>query len=178
MIISSCIHVTANGIISFFLVTEYQSIVHLCYMFFKFFIFIYLFTYFWLCWVFVATCRLSLVATSGEYSLLQCAGFSLQWLLLPWSTGSRAQTQELWHIGLVVAPWALWDLPGLGIDPQPRQADSLLLDHQGSPVLWLLYPLSIEQINCDESGRTEMTEVLNSTPAQFNTLATGFMRPF
>ena len=45
--------------------------------------------YFWLCWVFVDARGLSLVAASGGYSLLQCAGFSLQWLLLLWSTGSR-----------------------------------------------------------------------------------------
>ena len=38
--------------------------------------------FFWLCWVFVATCRLSLVAASGGYSLVEvsrashCDGFS------------------------------------------------------------------------------------------------------
>ena len=32
----------------------------------------------------------SLVAVSGGYSLEQCTGFSLRWLLLWWSTGSRA----------------------------------------------------------------------------------------
>ena len=35
------------------------------------------------------TCRLSLVVVSGGYSSLQCTGFSLHWLLLLWSTGSR-----------------------------------------------------------------------------------------
>ena len=45
--------------------------------------------YFWLCRVFVAASRLSLVAASGGYSLLWCTGFSLQWLLLLQSTGSR-----------------------------------------------------------------------------------------
>ena len=45
---------------------------------------------FWLRWVFVALHRLfSLVAASGSYSLLQCVGFSLRWLLLLWSMGSR-----------------------------------------------------------------------------------------
>ena len=34
---------------------------------------------FWLHWVFVAGCRFSLVAASGSYSLLWCAGFSLRW---------------------------------------------------------------------------------------------------
>ena len=41
-----------------------------------------LFIYFWLCWVFAAARRLSLVAASGSYSSLQCVGFSLRWLLI------------------------------------------------------------------------------------------------
>ena len=49
----------------------------------------YLFIYFWLHWVFVAARGLSVVVVSGGYSSLWCAGFSLQWLLLLWSTGSR-----------------------------------------------------------------------------------------
>ena len=32
----------------------------------------------------------SLVTAREDYSLLQCKGFSLLWLLLLWSTGSRA----------------------------------------------------------------------------------------
>ena len=87
--------------------------------FFK--IYLFLFIYFWLCWVFVAARGLSLVAVSGGYSSLQCAGFSLRWLLSLWSTGSRhagfsscgtraqqlwltgsrAQAQQLWRTGLV-----------------------------------------------------------------------------
>ena len=62
--------------------------------FFFFFNKFYLFIYFWLHWVFVAARRLSLVVASGGYSSLPCAGFSLQWLILLWSTGSR-------HAGLV-----------------------------------------------------------------------------
>ena len=50
---------------------------------------IYLFIYLWLHWVFVAVRRLSLVAASWGYSSLQCAGFSLWWLLFLRSTGSR-----------------------------------------------------------------------------------------
>ena len=49
----------------------------------------YLFIYFWLCWVFVVAHGLSLDAVSGRYSSLQCMGFSLQWLLLLQSMGSR-----------------------------------------------------------------------------------------
>ena len=40
----------------------------------------YLFIIYWLRWVFVAACRLSLVAASRGYSSLQCVGFSLRWL--------------------------------------------------------------------------------------------------
>ena len=48
-------------------------------------LFIYIFR---LCWVFIATHRLSLVAASRGYSWLPCAGFSLQWLLFLWSTSA------------------------------------------------------------------------------------------
>ena len=85
------------------------------------FSFIHSFIYLWLCWVFVAVHRLSLAVVSRGYSSLQCAGFSLSWLLLLWSmgfrragfsscgswaqqlwlVGSRAQAQQLWCKGLV-----------------------------------------------------------------------------
>ena len=79
-------------------------------MFGFFFVFInlfILFIYFWLCWVFVAAHGLSLVVVSS--SSLGCAGFSLRWLLLLRSTGSRRvgfsscgmQAQQLWRTGLV-----------------------------------------------------------------------------
>ena len=45
--------------------------------------------YFWLRWVFVAARRLSLVVASRGCSSLRCVGFSLRWLLLLRSTGSR-----------------------------------------------------------------------------------------
>ena len=83
--------------------------------------FIYSFIYFWLCWVFVAARRLSLAAASRGYSSLWCTGFSLRWLLLLrsmgsrrmgfsrcgtqaqqlWLAGSRGQAQQLWRTGLV-----------------------------------------------------------------------------
>ena len=83
-----------------------------CVLFLFYFIFInlfILFIYFWLRWVFVAVCGLSLVAASGGYSSLRCMGFSLCWLLLLWSTGSRhtgfsscgTRAQQLWCRGLV-----------------------------------------------------------------------------
>ena len=36
-----------------------------------------------------------------DYSLLRCRGFSLRWLLLLQSTGSRGLDQQLWDTGLV-----------------------------------------------------------------------------
>ena len=59
------------------------------FIFFKEYLFICLFIYLWLRWVFVALRGLSLVEASGGYSLLRCTGFSMQWLLLLRSTGSR-----------------------------------------------------------------------------------------
>ena len=63
------------------------------FLFLNLILFIYLlvclFIYFWLCWVFVAAHGLSLVEASRGYSLLRCADFSLQWLLLLRSMSSR-----------------------------------------------------------------------------------------
>ena len=60
------------------------------YVSFLFFFFnLFILFYFWLCWVFVAVHGLSLVAASRGYSSLRCTGFSLRWLLLLQSTGSR-----------------------------------------------------------------------------------------
>ena len=59
------------------------------YLFILIFYFCFNLFYFWLRWVFGAACGLSPVAASGGYSSLQCAGFSLQWLLLLRSMGSR-----------------------------------------------------------------------------------------
>ena len=48
-----------------------------------------LFIYYWLRWVVIAVHRLSLVVVSWGYSSLWCMGFSLWWLLLLRSIGSR-----------------------------------------------------------------------------------------
>ena len=83
--------------------------------------------YFWLHWVFIAVRGLSLVVVSGGYSSLWCMGFSLRWLLLLQSTGSRCT-------GFSSGSWALehrlsicgaraqllhsiQDLPRPGIEP-------------------------------------------------------------
>ena len=88
---------------------------------------LFVFWFFWLCWVFAAARGLSLVAVSGGYSLLLCAGFSLLWLLLRStgsrhtgfsSCGSRALDRRLSSCGT----WTqllcgMWDLPGPGLKP-------------------------------------------------------------
>ena len=83
---------------------------------FFFFKLINLFMYCWLRWVFVAARGLSLVVASGGYSLLRCAGFSLRWLLLLLSTGSRRtgfSSCGTWALLLC----GIWDLPGPGLEP-------------------------------------------------------------
>ena len=71
---------------------------------------------------------LSLVAASEGYSSLRCAGFSLQWLLLLWSMGSRragfsscgsrALERRLSSCGAQAQLLCgMWDLPGPGLEP-------------------------------------------------------------
>ena len=50
---------------------------------------LFIFIYFWLCWVFVSVRGLSPVVASGGRSSSRCTGFSLSRLLLLRSTGSR-----------------------------------------------------------------------------------------
>ena len=59
------------------------------------------FIYFWWCWVFIAACGLSLVATSEDYPLVWCMGFSLLRLLSMQSLASiEFRFQWLWYPGL------------------------------------------------------------------------------
>ena len=97
--------------------------------------FIYLFIYFWLCWVFVSVRGLSVVVASGGHSSSRCAGLSLSRPLLLRGTGSR-------HAGSVVVAHGLSCSAACGIlldqgsNPCPLhwRADSQPLRHQGSPV--------------------------------------------
>ena len=82
----------------------------------KFYFILYLLIYFWFHWVFVAVHGLSLVAVSGGYSLLRCVGFSLWWLLLLWSTGSRCAGFSSCGTRAQLL-CGMWDLPGPGLDP-------------------------------------------------------------
>ena len=101
------------AMVSRYVIKHYSECVCVCkgvfvFVFLYNFLFV-LFIYFGLHWVFVAVRGLSLVVVSKGYSSLWCVGFSLRWLLLLWSTGSRhmgfsscvMQAQQLWHTGLV-----------------------------------------------------------------------------
>ena len=79
-----------------------------------FFKLIYLFIYFWLCWVFVSVRGLSLVAASGGHLSSWCAGLSLS---RPLVAEHRLQTRRLSSCG----SWAqllrgMWDLPRPGLE--------------------------------------------------------------
>ena len=125
----------------------------------SFFIFInlfILFIYFWLRWVFFAVHGLSLVVVSGGYSLLWCTGFSLQWLLLLRSTGSRcagfsscgSQALERRLSSCSTGTQLLrsmWDLSGPGLEPMsPILAGGFLTTAPpGKPgILYLLTSLT------------------------------------
>ena len=104
--------------------------------------FIYLFIYFWLCWVFVSVRGLSLVAASGGHSSSRCAGLSLSRPLLLRSTGSRRAVLVIVAHGPSCSA-ACGILPDQGSNPclLHWQADSQPLRHQGSPqkVFFLSY---------------------------------------
>ena len=114
-----------------------------------FLFFIYLFIYFWLCWVFVSAWGLSLVVASGGRSSSRCAGLSLSRPLLLRSTGSRRTGSVVVAHGPGCSA-ACGIFPDQGSNPCPLhwQADSQPLRHQGSPpfvlskeILWSRYCL-------------------------------------
>ena len=96
--------------------------------------FIYLFIYFWLCWVFVSGRGLSLVAASGGHSSSRCAGLSLSRPLLLRGTGSRRTGSVVVAHGPSCSA-ACGIFPDQGSNPCSlhQQADSQPLCHQGSP---------------------------------------------
>ena len=95
--------------------------------------FIYLFIYFWLCWVFVSVRGLSPVAASGDHSSSRCAGLSLSRPFVA-EHGSRCAGSVVVAHGPSSSA-ACGILPDQGSNPRPlhRQADSQPLRHQGSP---------------------------------------------
>ena len=100
-----------------------------------FYLFIYFYIYFWLCWVFVSVRGLSLVAASRDHSSSRCAGLSLSRPLLSRSTGSRRAGSVVVAHGPSCSA-ARGILPDQGSNPCPlhQQADSQPLRHQGSPL--------------------------------------------
>ena len=88
-----------------------------------FFFLIYLFIYFWLCWVFVSARGLSLVAASGGHSSSRCMGLSLPRPLLLQSTSSRRAGSVIVAHGLsscgsrAQSFHGMWDLPRPGLEP-------------------------------------------------------------
>ena len=89
--------------------------------------------YSWLCCVSVDARRLSLLVASSGYSSWQCAGFSLQRLLL-WSTGSRYVSSVVGaHRLSCSTACEIFPDQGLNLCPLCWQVDSYPLHHQGSP---------------------------------------------
>ena len=108
--------------------------------FIRYVFFIYLFfLYFWLCWVLVSVRGLSPVAASGGHSSSWCAGLSLLWPLLFWSTGFRCAGSVIVAHGPSCSA-ACGIFPDQGSNPclLHWQADSQPLRHQGSPQICIL----------------------------------------
>ena len=56
-----------------------------------------------LCWIFIALCRFSLVAVNRDYSLVAVYRLLIEVASVLWSMGSRAcRLQQLQHVGLVI----------------------------------------------------------------------------
>ena len=105
----------------------------------------FLFVCFWLGWVFVAVCSLSLVVVSGICSPGACRGFSLRWRPLLWSTSSRARGLQELRLLRSCRTWLSCPIAcGITLDqgsnPYPLhcKVDSQPLDRQGSPCFILI----------------------------------------
>ena len=121
-------------------------------------LFIIYFIYFWLCWVLVAACGIFVEACGIFYcgmsvfsSLVVAHRLQGAWALQLWHAGSRAhglcslqhtgsslgaRALQLWYTGLVAPQHVRSQFPDQGSNPRPLhcKADSLPLDHQGSPL--------------------------------------------
>ena len=112
-----------------------------CFVFLNERFFVYLFIYFWLCWVFVSVRGLSLAAASRGHSSSRCAGLSLSRPLLLRSTSSRrAGSVVVAHGPNCSAACGIF--PDQGSNPCRLhwQADSQPLQHQGSPSCYYSCP--------------------------------------
>ena len=88
----------AQGRVWSFSLCRSQHEILTIFFFFKF----YLFTYIFIFALRLHCCTWAFSSCGeGDYSSLQCIGFSLWWFLLLWGTGSRARAQQLWSRDLV-----------------------------------------------------------------------------
>ena len=85
---------------------------------------------FWLYWIFVAVCELSLVAASRGYSLLWCVGFSLGCglLIVVWASH--------WGVGFSLGCGLLTGVASFVASTGSRVCGLPSLQHMGS-VVWL-----------------------------------------
>ena len=128
-------------VLSFFFIIHQQTTQYTL-MFIYFYLFIYF--YFWLHQVFVVACGIFIAACGIFFCCARALPCNTWASLQLWRAGfslvvahglQSAWAQQLWHAGLV----ALWHVgsqfPDQGSNPHPLhwKADSLPLDHQGSP---------------------------------------------
>ena len=99
---------------------------------------------FFLRWVFVAVCRLSVVAVSGGYSSLRSTGFSLRWLPCCGGRALGVQASVVVACGLSSCGTraqllrGMWGLPGPGLEPvSPALAGGFLTTAPpGKPIVF------------------------------------------
>ena len=116
-------------------------------------------------WVFIPVLMLFLV-DCGSYSLLQSRDFSLRWLFLLWSTGSRCLRSALWHMGLVAprhvgSSWTRDQIPAMnsgflttGLPGKSREKGTLVhccWKCKLAQTLWKIY-----QYACSQKSKTRM----------------------
>ena len=94
---------------------------------------LFIFIYFWVCWVFVSVRGLSLVAASRGHSSSRCAGLSLSRPLSWRSTGSRRAGSVVAHGPSCSVACGIFPYQGSNLCPLHWQAHSQPLRHQGSP---------------------------------------------
>ena len=81
---------------------------------------------------------------AGFLSLVVVCGFQSAWALQFAAhrlSSSGARTQQLWRVGLVAPQHVGSQFPDKGLNPHPLhwKADSLPLDHQGSPFFLIIF---------------------------------------
>ena len=94
LVVSVCF--ICNFLMTFDVELLFICLFNICISLFYFILFIYLFIYFWLCWVFVTVRGFSLVVASGGHSSSRCAGLSLS---RPLVAEHRLQTRRLSSCG-------------------------------------------------------------------------------